>query len=344
MRPPSPSKCTALFACFLLTGTLLHRLGRAIHYNVFPHPRPTLGPNAALEVDNNRTTTTSIDLVLATTARDDTSWTSNLHIPNLNVVRYIANDASARHRPPRPKGNEALMYLTYLYDFYHHLPDIVIFTHAEELPWHVEGTLLRNVSFALSQLDLQQYFNLRVTWRAGCPTWIDTTKGPNDWDKEEEPFMREAWTANFGGEEAPDLLGGPCCSQFAITRAAVQRQSREQYKQNMEWILRSQWPDRVIGRVWEHMWPRLFTGEPSDCGYKEKESLCQMYKICFAGDRELREYKELWEERERLKEQMSFFRAIWAPGRAKEARGRMLVVKTEIEEGLKIALSNGMAA
>ncbi|KAK0260479.1 hypothetical protein LTS09_004775 [Friedmanniomyces endolithicus] len=329
----------------------LNNLLPAIRYNVVPYRHPILLDNAHSNASLETTTTSpTVHLVIASTKADDTSWTSRLTIPNLTILRYISDDPSAPFHPPKPKGHEALIYFTYLHDFYDALPDLTLFIHASETPWHVEGTLLRNTSFALSNLNLPQilqqrhYFNLRVTWRAGCPAWIDTTKTYADYDEAEEPFMAEAWRANFGaGEPVPETLGGPCCSQFAVTREAIRRRPREQYRVSRDWIVDSTWSDAILGRVWEHMWPRLFTDEASDCGHAERGSLCQMYGVCFWSEGELEGYKELWEERERLKESTSFFRAIWGAKKAAGAKGRFGGVNDEIERQLSVACRRGHA-
>ncbi|KAK0939749.1 hypothetical protein LTR48_001151 [Friedmanniomyces endolithicus] len=329
----------------------LNNLLPAIRYNVVPHRHPILLDNAQSKArPGNNTSSPTVHLVIASTKADDTSWTSRLTIPNLTILRYISDDPSAPFHPPKPKGHEALIYFTYLHDFYDSLPDLTLFIHASETPWHVEGTLLRNTTFALSQLNLHKvlqqrhYFNLRVTWRAGCPAWIDTTKTHSDFDEAEEPFMAEAWRANFGVDEpVPDTLGGPCCSQFAVTREAIRRRPREQYRFSRDWIVDSTWSDAILGRVCEHMWPRLFTDEASDCGYAERGSLCQMYGVCFESEGELEGYKELWEERERLKERMSFLRAVWDAKKAAGAKGRFGEVNDEIERQLSVAWRRGHA-
>ncbi|KAK0874934.1 hypothetical protein LTR87_011260 [Friedmanniomyces endolithicus] len=358
---------------FSLVYFSLNNLLPAIRYNVVPHRHPVLHDNAQSEASLGTTVSSpTVHLVIASTKADDTSWTSRLRIPNLTILRYISDDPSAPFHPPKPKGREALMCkpahpspkpqtqeantnhskpdFTYLHDFYDSLPDLTLFIHASETPWHVEGTLLRNTSFALSQLNLHQvlqqrpYFNLRVTWRAGCPAWIDTTKTHADYDEAEEPFMAEAWRANFGADEpVPEKLGGPCCSQFAVTREAIRRRPREQYRFSRDWIVDSTWSDAILGRVWEHMWPRLFTDEASDCGHAERGSLCQMYGVCFESEGELDGYKELWEERERLKERMSFLRAVWDAKKAAGAKGRFGEVNDEIERQLSVAWRRGHA-
>jgi hypothetical protein len=57
-----------------------------------------------------------------------------------------------------------MMYLTYLYEFYDKLPDISIFTHGLDWPWHIDGALEYGTAYAIEHLDLdevrrRQYMN-----------------------------------------------------------------------------------------------------------------------------------------------------------------------------------------
>ncbi|OTA98617.1 hypothetical protein M426DRAFT_37751, partial [Hypoxylon sp. CI-4A] len=206
---------------------------------------------------------------------------------NLNIIRYVSDNISAKYHPPVPyKGREALIYHTYMYDFYDRLPDVTIFTHAEERPWHMESTLNGSVIFALSHLDFEQvirrkYFNLRVAWENACPDWINTTKTLTDSNKQEEPFMYNAFKENFDtSEEVPEILATPCCSQFAATKDAIMRHPKSQYRKNMDWLINTELVDYISGRVWEHLWQFLFKGEAVDC-VVEWQAYCRMYHVCF---------------------------------------------------------------
>ena len=126
-----------------------------------------------------RRTPPSVNLVLAGMASLDYSWTSSLEIPRMEVIPYIADDQTAPFHPPANKGNEAIMYFTYMYEFYDKLPDISIFIHGTDMQWHVEPILDGSTSYALTHLDLnevlrRQYLNLGLSWQFACPNWINT--------------------------------------------------------------------------------------------------------------------------------------------------------------------------
>ncbi|KAM3551674.1 hypothetical protein ARSEF4850_007757 [Beauveria asiatica] len=300
------------------------------------------------------TTTTSnisVHLVLATLKADDISWTSRLAIPNLRVIRYVSDDPLAPHRPPVPrKGREALIYHTYFHDYYDHLPDLSIMIHAEENPWHIEGVLQQSMPFALHRLDLDRarargYASLRVSWENACPAWIDTTKTPETAGKQEEPYMREAFRANFGPDvQVPRILAGPCCSQFAVSREAVRRNPRSQYARSRDWLVDTELSDYIAGRTWEHMFPWLFRGAATDCP-GETETYCAMYGICFdESDGGPARYNRLWQERRDLMEATEVLREILDPQEGVKARERMAEIDALLREEIIVALERGQDA
>ena len=295
---------------------------------------------AALANENAPT----VNLVIASLQKDDIAWTSKLRIPNLKVIRYVSDAPNAEFRPPVPKkGREATIFHTYFYDFYDFLPDISILIHAHEDPWHIEGVLQQSMLFTLSHLDLEhvqkrQYANLRVSWKDACPDWINTTKTPEESYKQEEPFMHQAFQSNFGPVDIPEILAGPCCSQFAVTRAAVRRNPRSQYKRNLDWLVSTDWSDYIAGRTWEHMFPWLFTGRPTDCPIEWK-TYCQMYHVCFEHPEAASRYNALWQEKLDLREDIEFWRELPNPQRGVKARKRMdeidRILQVQIEEAIE---------
>jgi hypothetical protein len=81
-------------------------------------------------------TSPSVNLVVASTLAQDYSWTSKLKIPHLRIIPIIADDPTATFHPPLNKGREAMMYVTYMYQFYDTLPDISIFIHGDDEAWY----------------------------------------------------------------------------------------------------------------------------------------------------------------------------------------------------------------
>jgi len=231
----------------------------------------------------------SVYLVLASTRKDNYTWATNLSVPNMHVIPYVADDQNASFHPPANKGNEAMMYLTYLYDFYDYLPDISIFTHASESGWHNDAIFDMKISHAIEHLDLEEvrrrkYVNLKIGHMNGCPAWINTTisfgsPGYNPL-KLEEPYVKTTFEENFGGQEVPEIFASPCCSQFAVAKDAIRRNPRAQYKEHVQRLLRQTLDDHISGRVWEHLWQYIFLGKAVECP-NEHKTLCSQYHICF---------------------------------------------------------------
>lgn len=290
----------------------------------------------------------TIDLVIASMRKDDISWTSKLHIPNLRVIRYVSDDPRATHRPPVPrKGREATIYHTYFHDYYDDLPDLAIMIHAHEDPWHMDGVLQQSMLFALSRLDLAQvrrrrYANLRVSWREACPDWINTTKTPDESWKQEEPFMREAFQSNFGaGAQVPEILAAPCCSQFAVAREAIRMHPKEQYARSLKFLLDTSWSDYIVGRTWEHLFQWLFKAEATDCPV-EWRTYCGMYGVCFEDHNMPKKYNDLWKERHDLEEYTEWDKEIVNPQAGVRARRRMAEITGILRDYLRPALQRGM--
>lgn len=334
----------------------------------------------------------SVTLVVATTSKDNISWTTHLSIPNLRVIRYISDSSTAPYHPAIPyKGREALIYLTYLHDYYHSLSDITIFTHASPDPWHIDSTLLHSLPFALTHLDLskifspsssssssfgfpgdgqREYFNLRTSWKFGCPDWIEARNETwHDIIKPEQEHMAAAMRDLFGNSSnssssndgipgphnnnktqslrIPKILASPCCSQFAVTRHAIHRRSLPEYSHYISWFGATSLPDSTTGRIWERLWPWVFLQRKArDCVVEEK-ALCDMYGVCFARGREGREkFEKVWEERRGLEEKFlkskrGLWREVFWPREVAGMRVKWVVLTEWLRGALEGALERG---
>ncbi|KAI9744008.1 MAG: hypothetical protein M1818_002742 [Claussenomyces sp. TS43310] len=294
----------------------------------------------------------TVDLVMATVVGDDISWTDNIRIPHLNIVRYFADNQKAQYHPEKNKGREATMYLTYIVDHYDSLPDISIFAHAHERPWHVEPVLSNSMAYTLSQLDLVEvqrrgYVNLRVSWQNACPNWIDTTIPVGESQKKEEVYVRQAFLDNFPPTDdqgavdgVPQYLAQPCCSQFAVARDTILSVPRDQYAKHLKWLLTTELPDYISGRTWEHMFQYLFTKRAVDCPIEWK-TLCKMYHVCFQNARYLQNYIELGWEKANLEEKLGFWAEFKNPAEGQTARVRIKEIEKALVDGMVVALKRG---
>ncbi|KAL2060245.1 hypothetical protein VTL71DRAFT_9640 [Oculimacula yallundae] len=256
--------------------------------------------------------TPTVHLVLTTTSSNKHTWTNNLTLKNYKVIPYIVDNKTALYHTPANEGNEAMGYLAYLYEFYDHLPDISIFLHGQDLAWHGDGALNYSTATTLNLLDLDEvkrrkFMNLRTNWQNGCPNWINTSITVNSSSyepetKPEEAYMREAFEALFPGDDVPEILAAPCCSQLAVTRDTIRGVPREVFRNAMEWLQNGRFHSSISGRIWEHLWQWMFLKKAVDCP-DESVALCSGYHVCFEK-KEWEDWKVLEKMRLELLEEL----------------------------------------
>lgn len=75
----------------------------------------------------------------------------------------------------------------------------------------------------------------------------------DDRAKTEAAYAR-SFTELFPGEQIPEAVAVHCGAQFAVTRAAIRRRSKEEYVRFREWLWNTKLPDYLSGRVMEYAW------------------------------------------------------------------------------------------
>ncbi|RDW87739.1 hypothetical protein BP5796_03433 [Coleophoma crateriformis] len=252
----------------------------------------------------------TVHLVVAATSTEDTSWLTELRVPGMETIIYIADNKSAPHHAQENKGHEAMMYHQYFYDYYDKLADISILIHSQKMAWHVEQLLDQSMLFSLNHMDMREiqrrrFLNLRVTWGVGCSSGqINTTKvNEESGSIPEQKEMQEAFRANFNIYDIPEILATPCCSQIAVVKELVRSRPREQYKHHIQWLLDTKLDDSISGRTWEHMWQYLFLKKAVDCPI-EHRAYCRLYHICFGGREQYDEWIELQQGAQRLRDEI----------------------------------------
>ncbi|OKO99158.1 hypothetical protein PENSUB_8545 [Penicillium subrubescens] len=121
--------------------------------------------------------------------------------------------------PPTLRGREASAYLSYVIEFYDHLPEYSIFVHAFPEQWHNDlfgpYTLntLRNIR--LQSVDAYGYVNLRCQHNPGCPTSVYPLS-PSQADIENHDiraYFSDAYQQIFNvtSDKVPGAIGNVCC-------------------------------------------------------------------------------------------------------------------------------------
>lgn len=256
-------------------------------------------------------------LVVPKTKNENTRW-MDLELPDWEKAVYVADDPEAPLHPPKNKGHEVMVYLSYIIDHYGNLPDIVAFMHSHQFAWHNEdlfdqdaGELLRRLNPA--RVIREGYMNMRCNWAPGCPDWMHPGALEEDAQKQEETLVARAWGEIFPDDPIPHVLAQPCCAQFAVSRERILSIPKARFVYYRDWMLRTELSDYISGRIWEYLWHVVFTGENIICP-KEHVCLCDGYGICFGGEEEYIDFRAIAADRvtldEELKEWMEDVQAV----------------------------------
>ncbi|KAJ5510982.1 hypothetical protein N7453_003085 [Penicillium expansum] len=206
-------------------------------------------------------------VVVTRTKEEDTSWIAE-ELPDWDHAIYVADDPAAPLHPPKNKGHEVMIYLTYIVDHYDQLPDVAVFMHSHQFAWHNDNLFAGDAAQLLRRLNLNRviregYMNTRCGFGPGCPAWMHPGALEEDESKQEETMLARAW-----GE------------LFPIRRFHLSWRSRA--------VRNSPYPviESTLFRV-----PVYLYREPVLC-VDESVCLCDGYGFCFGGNEELNAYRE----------------------------------------------------
>jgi hypothetical protein len=230
-------------------------------------------------------TTYTRTLVSARLMRDNVDWMDQ--IPDIKKAVYIADNRFALFHPPKNKGREAMIYLTYIIDHYDDLSDITIFLHSDRFAWHDNDIFNNDLVTMINSLSNEHvirngYVNLRCGLIPGCRDGMKLDIISFDKDKPEQNVMAESWNDLFPEVEVPKVLKAPCCAQFALSRERIRSRPLSDYERYRDWLLHTPEPDHISGRIFEHLWHYIFTGKTELCP-SLSECYCAGYGLCFGN-------------------------------------------------------------
>ncbi|KAI4126369.1 MAG: hypothetical protein LQ347_005001 [Umbilicaria vellea] len=227
---------------------------------------------------------------------DDIGW-MDAELPEIEFIVYTADDPKAPLHPPKNKGHEVMIYLTYIIDNYSNLPDIITFMHAHRWTHHNNELLgsdavqmIPAVSF--ERVTREGYMNLRCHWDPGCPEWLFPSNTEESLKKQEEPYVAKAWNELHPFDPIPHVLAQPCCAQFAVSKERIHSVPLHRFVFYRDWMLHTPLSDYVSGRIWEYTWQFVFTGQNTLCP-AEHICYCDGFGVCFGGEAEYDDYFEL---------------------------------------------------
>ena len=235
-------------------------------------------------------------LVIPRMKDENITWIAN-ELPDLDTVIYVANDPSAPLHPPKNKGHEVMIYLTYIIDHYDDLPDISIFMHAHRWTHHNNHLLGHDAVQMIRRLNSDYatrkgYVNMRCEWYPGCPEWLHPDNAKESLAKQEEEVLSRSWRELFPTSPIPKALGQACCAQFALSRERILSLSLSRYIFYRDWVMRTPLSNYVSGRIWEYTWQFLFTAQSTVCP-AEHICYCDGFGVCFGGDAEYKSFERL---------------------------------------------------
>jgi hypothetical protein len=247
------------------------------------NPKPVYTKGSPMPTGHNYTST----LVIAKTKNENVDWILE-KMPEQETAVYVADDPTAPLHPPKNKGHEVMIYLSWIIDNYDHLPDVAMFMHAHQLAWHNDELLGNDASVLVTRLSRQRvwregYVNMRCNWHPGCPDWMHPGETEKNDFKQEETLLAKSWSELFPLDEVPSVLAQPCCAQFALSRERIQAKPYAQYVWYRDWLFNTRLPDSLSGRIWEYVWQFVFTGQNVFCP-KEYMCFCDQYGTCFGGE------------------------------------------------------------
>ena len=232
-------------------------------------------------------------LVIAKTKDENVEWIRE-KLPHQVTAVYVADDPTAPLHPPKNKGHEVMVYLSWIIDNYDNLPDVAMFMHAHQLTWHNDELLGNDASLLISRLSRQRvwregFVNMRCSWQPGCPDWMHPGETEKNDYKKEEVLIAKSWSELFPLDEVPTVLAQPCCAQFALSKERIQSKPYAQYIWYRDWLFNTRLTDDLSGRIWEYVWQFVFTGENVYCP-KESICFCDQYGTCFGGEEEYEDF------------------------------------------------------
>ena len=250
---------------------------------------------------------------------DNISWVSD-ELPDVETAVYIANDPLAALHPPKNKGHEVMIYLSYIINHYEALPDILIFMHAHRWTHHNNALLAYDAAEMVRRLNSdyvtrEGYVNLRCHWSPGCPEWLHSGNPRESLEKQEEVVLSKCWSELFPSDPLPAALGQACCAQFALSKERVLSVPLSRFVFYRDWIIRTPLSDYMSGRIWEYSWQFLFTGQSIYCP-AEHICYCGGFGLCFGGASEFEEFEELRRKKKKFELEINELRnrRAFSPG------------------------------
>ncbi|KAH8658088.1 hypothetical protein BX600DRAFT_63172 [Xylariales sp. PMI_506] len=160
--------------------------------------------------------------------------------------------------------------------------------HASRFAWHNDDpdydALPTLRDFQFDHLQQRGYVNLRCVWVIGCPAEIrpyedEAAERAADAELTTKEIYKQAFEELLPGHPIPEVVAVSCCSQFGVTRDAIQTRPREDYIHFRQWLLDTSLMDDLSGRVFEFSWHIIFGKDAVHCP-SAQECYCKVFGRC----------------------------------------------------------------
>lgn len=205
-------------------------------------------------------------LVLASNqaTSQNAAWLSQ--VPLDWSIYYYVTDGSAGSAlsVPANKGNEAMVYLTYIIDHYETLPEVVFFRHDHYESWHQSFDSIFEISNLRTEYVLEKgYVSSRCL--SGCENIMPVSGDEvdiGDIHLVDRDVQLRTLLATFlnGTKEIPEKIAAPCCAQFAASSDAIRSRSLAWWMSLRQWLIDTSLSSYHSGRLLEWTW-HIWLGE-----------------------------------------------------------------------------------
>ncbi|KAI1880123.1 hypothetical protein JX265_001744 [Neoarthrinium moseri] len=210
------------------------------------------------------THTKALVVASSSATEKDAAWLARVPL-DWSIYHYLTDKPKTPTLSvPVNRGNEAMVYLTYIIDHYETLPDVVFFHHDHYQAWHQPFDAIFEVSNLRASYVLEKgYVSPRCL--SGCENIIQLADDAVDIgeihlvprDMQLRTFLTE-----FSNDTAsiPDKIAAPCCAQFAASRDAIRQRSLLWWNRMRQWLIDTSLTSYNSGRLLEYTW-HIWLGE-----------------------------------------------------------------------------------
>ncbi|KAF1839149.1 hypothetical protein BDW02DRAFT_514881 [Decorospora gaudefroyi] len=213
---------------------------------------------------------------------EGSSWTDTLRPFWRTEVIKIHNGFANLHEGAGrvDRGRVADAYLRWIIENYKILPETIIFLP----PGYKQRADHSRIQDAIRRLQVpfiqsSGFAILNCPSTETCNNLARPFRSPSHELRTLEVSMPKVWVRVFGNITMAEELATPPSTEFAVSRAQVQKRDVEEYLRAWTWLNRTIMDDDSAGFVLEYLWPIIFGRAPVFCPEFEKCE-CSLYDKC----------------------------------------------------------------